>query len=218
MKRIAESVETSELCHYGCGSVAKFKNGSGNLMCLSRSNSCPSIRKKNSDKIKHAHADGRIPNNFGDNQGWAKGLFAATDSRIKNKKYDIDSVFTIGGLGPHKSILIQERGHKCEFCGLGEWLSNPIPLELDHIDGNNQDNRKINLRLLCPNCHSTTPTYRGRGVNTGRKTVSDEDLLMALLRNEFVVSKALLEVHMTPKGGNFSRCYDLITQYKLMSQ
>jgi len=46
--------------------------------------------------------------------------------------------------------------------GLSEWQSRPIPLELDPIDGDPRNNRLGNLRLLCPNCHAFTPTYRGR--------------------------------------------------------
>jgi Zn finger protein HypA/HybF involved in hydrogenase expression len=55
---------------------------------------------------------------------------------------------------------------RCSHCNSTEWLGNPIPLELDHIDGNSSNNALQNLRLLCPNCHALTPTYRGK--NQGR--------------------------------------------------
>jgi Zn finger protein HypA/HybF involved in hydrogenase expression len=52
--------------------------------------------------------------------------------------------------------------HKCEICGIVEWMGSPAPLELDHIDGNHFNNEMENLRILCPNCHSQTDTNSGK--------------------------------------------------------
>lgn len=52
--------------------------------------------------------------------------------------------------------------HKCENCGLTEWLGQPIPLELHHKDGNRNHNEIENYQLLCPNCHAFTDSYRGK--------------------------------------------------------
>lgn len=49
--------------------------------------------------------------------------------------------------------------YRCECCGLDEWNDMPLSLQLDHIDGCSTNHRLENLRLLCPNCHSQTPTY-----------------------------------------------------------
>ncbi|MFI0821597.1 HNH endonuclease signature motif containing protein [Streptomyces sp. NPDC021098] len=53
---------------------------------------------------------------------------------------------------------------RCALCGTGPcWRGGRLPLEVDHIDGDWRNNRPTNLRLLCPNCHSATDSYRGRG-------------------------------------------------------
>lgn len=57
---------------------------------------------------------------------------------------------------------------RCSICLLTDWQSKPIPLELDHVDGDNTNNMLVNLRLLCPNCHAQTDNYRGK--NWGRAT------------------------------------------------
>lgn len=52
---------------------------------------------------------------------------------------------------------------KCELCGWAQKASDGrIPVELDHINGDRHDNRLVNLRILCPNCHSLQPTHRGK--------------------------------------------------------
>lgn len=47
----------------------------------------------------------------------------------------------------------------CEECGLSEWHGKKLPLQLEHCDGNRRNNIISNLKILCPNCHSLTPTH-----------------------------------------------------------
>ena len=63
-----------------------------------------------------------------------------------------------------KKRLIKEgiKEHRCEKCSRNEWEGQPIPIELDHINGNNKDNKIEKLRILCPNCHAQTDTYCGK--------------------------------------------------------
>lgn len=61
-----------------------------------------------------------------------------------------------------KKHLISERGHRCEECHISIWRDKIITLEVDHIDGDRTNNDEENLKLLCPNCHSQTPTWRNR--------------------------------------------------------
>lgn len=51
---------------------------------------------------------------------------------------------------------------QCAICGIREWMGKPLTIELDHVNGIHNDHRLENIRMLCPNCHSQTPTYRGR--------------------------------------------------------
>lgn len=67
-----------------------------------------------------------------------------------------------------KRFLIKKHGLKCFSCKKSEWMQNPIPIELDHVDGNHQNNNIDNLRLLCPNCHALTSTYKNRNKGSGR--------------------------------------------------
>lgn len=106
-----------------------------------------------------------------------------------------------------KEAIIHAQGYVCSECGIDSWNEKSITLELDHIDGDNLNNDPTNLRLLCPNCHSQTDTFRGR--NIPKLRVTDEMLLDALSTTDNI-RKALLKVGLSPKGGNYVRASRLL--------
>ena len=71
-----------------------------------------------------------------------------------------------------KRYLFEKYNNKCARCGWGETniFTHNIPLEIEHIDGNYENNTEENLILLCPNCHALTSTYKGANINYGRKS------------------------------------------------
>jgi Zn finger protein HypA/HybF involved in hydrogenase expression len=76
---------------------------------------------------------------------------------------------TTGKLSQAAIRFIREKfENKCSCCGISEWNKKPITLELEHIDGNSDNNQEINLTILCPNCHSQTPTYKAKNKGNGR--------------------------------------------------
>lgn len=70
----------------------------------------------------------------------------------------------------YKKYLIHKHGEKCMECGWNKMnpTTNKIPIELEHIDGNSENNLLSNLKLLCPNCHSLTSTYKALNKGNGR--------------------------------------------------
>lgn len=81
--------------------------------------------------------------------------------------------------------LIEQRGEQCEVCGwaVQHPVTDRIPIQIDHIDGNYRNNRPDNLKILCPNCHSLTPTFGALNRGNGRKERKERYQAGALTRN-----------------------------------
>ena len=88
---------------------------------------------------------------------------------ISDKK--IENGDTSLGDRRYKCYLIKKYGEKCMDCGWCEKnkKTGNIPIQLEHIDGHSENNSLDNLKLLCPNCHSLTPTYGSLNKGNGRK-------------------------------------------------
>ncbi len=96
-------------------------------------------------------------------QGWNVGLkFKPMKKRPLSEILVENSTYTNSNVLRKRLFNEGVKEKRCEICMLSEWLGLPIPLELDHINGVNTDHRIENLRILCPNCHAQTPTYRGK--------------------------------------------------------
>lgn len=69
-----------------------------------------------------------------------------------------------------RRYIFEKFDNKCCLCGWSKInpYTNSLPLEIDHINGDSENNSEENLRLICPNCHSLTPTYRGANRGHGR--------------------------------------------------
>lgn len=124
-------------------------NGGGNVKLLKQK-----IQEFNIDISHFTHSN--------------KGMSKEQNPNLGKEKYSLEEVFIENSLVTQKTLREYVERHKileykCAFCGnIGIWLNTKIALELDHINGINNDNRIKNLRYLCPNCHATTKTYCGK--------------------------------------------------------
>ena len=129
MRKQATLIDTIELCSYGCGSVAKFINGSKKLMCCKSSNSCTENKRKNSSKNKESYSTGnrlsatevykKLDQSTKDRMVWAKGLTKETNSSLANTSLKMKG--RPGVSRPH-SKETKEKLSKFRT----EWLKNPL--------------------------------------------------------------------------------------------
>lgn len=202
------------LCEYNCGSPWIHILSSGKKCCKSSYRMCQGYKDKMSSSCKKSYQDSlrlsgydkyqSLPDYTKKAMSWSKGKILKS----------IDSIFcknSSSSNGLIKRAIVENNlfENKCSICNISTWLNSPLTLELDHINGDSTDNQLSNLRLLCPNCHSQTPTFRGKNINHGIKKVSDEDLIKSISTSKNT-REALLSVGLSPKGGNYSRVSRLI--------
>lgn len=84
--------------------------------------------------------------------------------------------------------------YRCAICGCVEWQGRTLSLELDHINGINNDNRIENLRFLCPNCHSYTTTYGSRNQQRNDSEYEITDDLRNLVEAEYQKRRNIKQV------------------------
>lgn len=108
-------------------------------------------------------------------RGWSRGRTVETHAsvaRVTRLRTRPDSeVFVenspeIRGEALRRRLLARGWTYACAICGISEWQGKRLSLQLDHINGINNDNRLLKVRLLCPNWHSQTPTYCRRPVKS----------------------------------------------------
>jgi endogenous inhibitor of DNA gyrase (YacG/DUF329 family) len=93
--------------------------------------------------------------------------------RYEQKQISRDKQFDNGKLKYRKrirTILLNRHGHICRICNNTKWNNQPIPLQVDHIDGNAANNLPSNLRMICHNCDALLPTFAGKNKGSGRKS------------------------------------------------
>lgn len=102
-------------------------------------------------------------------KGWRKGSRTpVVPARSLAEILTVDSPYPTSKL-KRRLLAAGLKSAACEVCEGTTWNGQPMPLELDHVNGCRSDNRIENLRILCPNCHAQTPTYRGRNIGRSER-------------------------------------------------
>ena len=141
---------------------------------------------------------------------------ARMETWTKKRKERVDSYpFDELNNAEKRERIFNEQMECCDVCNNKTWNGLPITLELDHISGNRNDETRDNLRLICPNCHSQTDTYKVKNIDKpGLKKYTDDEIVEVLLTEDSLY-KVLLKLGMNTHGGNYTRLRRIIKERNL---
>lgn len=98
----------------------------------------------------------------------------AVTYKIKKNQIKRQELFSAGKLkyrSKLRELVIERDGYRCTCCNNVTWQNNPIPLWLDHVDGNASNNFPDNLRMVCLNCDALSPTFGNKNRGNGRRSL-----------------------------------------------
>jgi len=194
-------------CRYGCGKPAKHFITTKNYPCCSDDyRKCSAIIARISTGVRKAYMDGRYADRAIDYNQTSK-----THKHNFNKwllECDFDSL----GYDRKRSRLILEQSGRCLCCGLSEWNGRALTLELEHIDGDRTNNIRANLKMLCPNCHSQTKTWRRRKIcGNGRRF--PDNVMIEAIRNSTNMNECL--AHLNLRWGSSITINAVMAKYNI---
>lgn len=207
-----------------CQKQTNIKYGSGRFCTntCARSFSTKSKRKEINDKVSKKLKNRKPTGNTKPFQKgfdprrktWSKEERIELSKRVKaviNEKY-MSYSFDDLPYPRKKKRVFSEQNNSCLICKITKWNGKSITFELDHIDGNNKNNDRTNLRVLCPNCHSQTDTWKSKRVS-GLEKITDEEIINALQTYKSI-NLALKSLNLA-WAGNIHRINKIIKKYLL---
>jgi hypothetical protein len=172
-----------------CGSPIPYEKKTRGCFC---SRSCAATH--NNKGVRRIGAEPRDCPNCGERTKSSRHKFCSIKCQttyqykeyIRNWLAGQKNGTTCRGMGVSNHIrrwLIEEKGYQCSICQTKRWEGQPVPLVLDHIDGNGENSSPNNVRLVCGNCNMLLSTFAGRNRGRGRQARKIwDDKLMSVMR------------------------------------